>query len=109
MVIFIMLVMVNVAINDAEADFDNGSNCKLAIMHNNYRCFKGSFFTNWIGSNESRGDIAVASWYFPVLIIEWFCYHNLRKSLFNISMKRSKCITLTHDLQIETAGIDWMI
>ena len=43
MVILIMLVMVNVAINGAEADFDNGSNCKLAIMHNNYRCFKGFF------------------------------------------------------------------
>ena len=34
MVIFIMLVMVNVAINDADADLDNGSNYKFAIMHN---------------------------------------------------------------------------
>ena len=73
MVILIMLVMVNVAINDADADFDNGSNYKFAIMHNNYRCFQGFFLTNWIGSNESRCDIAVASWYFPVLIIECFC------------------------------------
>ena len=71
MVILIMLVMVNVAINDADADFDNGSNCKFAIMHNNNHCFQG-FSTNWIASNESRGDIAVASWYFPVLIIQCF-------------------------------------
>ena len=72
MVILIMLVMVNVAINDADADFDNGRNNKFAIMHNNNRCFQG-FFTNWIASNESCGDIAVASWYFPVLIIQCFC------------------------------------
>ena len=52
MVISIMLVMVNVAINIADADFDNGSNYKFAIMHNNNRCFQG-FFTNWIASNES--------------------------------------------------------
>ena len=74
MVILIMLVMINVAINDADADFDNGSNYKFAMMHNNNRCFQGFFFfTNWIASNESRGDIAVASWYFPVLIIQCFC------------------------------------
>ena len=73
MVILIMLVMVNVAINDADADFDNGRNYKFAIMHNNNRCFQVFFFTNWIASNESRGDIAVASWYFPVLIIQCFC------------------------------------
>ena len=66
-----MLVRINVAINYADADFDNGSNYKFAIMHNNYHCFQ--FFTNWIGSNESRGDIAVVSWYFPVFIIECFC------------------------------------
>ena len=36
-----MLVMVNVAINDADADFDNGSNYKFASMHNNYHCFQG--------------------------------------------------------------------
>ena len=42
MVILIMLVMVNVAINDA--DFDNGSNYKFAIMHNNYPCFQVGFF-----------------------------------------------------------------
>ena len=44
MVILIMLVMVNVAINDADADFDNGSNYKFAIMYNNYHCFQGFFF-----------------------------------------------------------------
>ena len=71
MVILIMLVMINVAINDADAGFDDGCNYKFAIMRNNYHCFQ--FFTNRIGSNESRGDIAVASWYFPVLIIECFC------------------------------------
>ena len=35
-------------------------------------------------------------------------YHRMRLYI-NISMKRSKCIALTHDLQIETADIDWMI
>ena len=44
MVISIMLVMVNVAINIADADFDNGSNYKFAIMHNNNRCFQVFFF-----------------------------------------------------------------
>ena len=44
MVILIMLVRINVAINYADADFDNGSNYKFAIMHNNYHCFQ--FFTN---------------------------------------------------------------
>ena len=70
--VILIIVMVNVAINDADADFDNGSNYKFAIMHKKLPLFSG-FFTNWIGSNESRGDIAVASWYFPVLIIECFC------------------------------------
>ena len=44
MVILIMLVMVNVAINDADADFDNGRNYKFAIMHNNNRCFQVFFY-----------------------------------------------------------------
>ena len=44
MVILIMLVMVNVAINDADADFDNGSNYKFVIMYNNYHCFQGFLF-----------------------------------------------------------------
>ena len=35
--------LVNVAINDADADFDNGSNYKFVIMHNNYRCFQDYF------------------------------------------------------------------
>ena len=43
MVILIMPVMVNVAINDADVVFDNGSNYKFAIMHDNYRCFQGFF------------------------------------------------------------------
>ena len=43
MAILIMLIMVNVAINDADADFDNGSNYKFAIMHNNNCCFQGFF------------------------------------------------------------------
>ena len=35
-VILIMLVMADAAIDDCNADFDNGSNGKFAIMHNNY-------------------------------------------------------------------------
>ena len=33
--VILIIVMVNVAINDADADFDNGSNYKFAIMHKN--------------------------------------------------------------------------
>ena len=39
--VILIIVMVNVAINDADVDLDNGSNYKFAIMHKNYHCFQG--------------------------------------------------------------------
>ena len=40
MVILIMPVMADAAIDDSNADFDHGSNDKFAIMHNNYHCIR---------------------------------------------------------------------
>ena len=46
--VILIIVMVNVAINDADADFDNGSNYKFAIMHKNYHCFQGFLQTEQV-------------------------------------------------------------